>query len=241
MDGARVLAGMGRPKGRASLLGEPTGMVPARMHKGMNVNAIRLHGRSGHSSDPRLGANALDVMYPVLGEIIAFREELAREHRHPAFDVDYPTMNLGCLHAGDNPNRICGAAELQIDMRVLPGMDNDVVQRALEKRLSGIEKGTGVRLEIEQLHPPVPPYETPADSVLVRSVERLTGDRAGAVAFGTEAPFFHQIGMDAVVCGPGYIDQAHQPDEYLAMANIEPSLDLIRGLVRDLCVKGESA
>jgi acetylornithine deacetylase len=206
------------------------------MHKGMMVNAIRILGRSGHSSDPRLGASALDAMTEVQNALLAIRRELAERHRHPAFDVAFPTMNLGCLHAGDNPNRICGHAELQIDLRILPGMDGEAIQQELVERLRPIGPRGGVELEVVPMHPPVPPFETPASSEIVRAVERLTGEPAGAVAFGTEAPFYQDMGMDPVVLGPGDIDQAHQPDEYLALDRIDPTVRMLRALVREFCI-----
>ncbi|MEE4360152.1 MAG: acetylornithine deacetylase [Pseudomonadales bacterium] len=237
MDGARILAQRGGMDARHVVIGEPTGLEPKRMHKGMMMSAIRIQGRSGHSSDPRLGASALDAMQLVLAELVRFREDLATRHRHPAFDVDFPTLNLGCLHAGDNPNRICGHAELQIDLRVLPGMDSHAIHAELAERLAPIAPRIGVELELVPLHPPVPPFETPASSDIVQAVERLTGVPAGAVAFGTEAPFFQAMGMDAVVLGPGHIDQAHQPDEYLELGLIEPTVRILRSLVKEFCVR----
>ena len=235
MDGARTLARSGTPAARYAIVGEPTGLAPMRMHKGMMMECIRVHGRSGHSSDPGLGANALDVMHEVLGEIKALRRELGERYRHPAFSVDVPTMNLGCLHAGDNPNRICGHAELQIDVRALPGMDNDAVHAELVERLRPLGEVAGIELQVEQMHPPVPPFETPESSEIVQVVERLTGTRAGAVAFGTEAPFYQQMGIDSVVMGPGHIDQAHQPDEYLDQRQIAPTIRMLSQLIGELC------
>lgn len=235
MDGARTLAASGTPAARYAVVGEPTGLAPMRMHKGMMMECIRVQGRSGHSSDPTLGANALDVMHLVLGEIKALREALAARHQHPAFAVSVPTMNLGCLHAGDNPNRICGHAELQIDVRALPGMNNDDIHEALVRRLAPLGEQAGIDLTVTTLHPPVPPFETPATSEIVQVVERLTGTQAGAVAFGTEAPFYQQMGIDSVVMGPGHIDQAHQPDEFLDQRQIQPTVDVLSRLIGTLC------
>lgn len=237
MDGARFLAERGSPAARYAVVGEPTGLKPQRMHKGMMMEAIRIQGRSGHSSDPSLGSNALDAMHLVLGEIKAFRAELAARYQHASFDVNVPTMNLGCLHAGDNPNRICGHAELQIDLRALPGMDNAALHEELVKRLMPFGPANDVDLEVSQIHPPVPPFETPASAEIVQVVERLTGTTAGAVAFGTEAPFYQQMGIDSVVMGPGHIDQAHQPDEYLDQSQIEPTIEVLSALIRELCVE----
>jgi acetylornithine deacetylase len=82
----------------------------------------------------------------------------------------------------------------------------------------------------------VPAVETPAESSLVKTVERLTGVSSQAVAFSTEAPFYNRLGLDSVVLGPGDISQAHQPDEYLALAQITPTVKLIKRLVKDICM-----
>lgn len=99
------------------------------------LEAITVHGKAGHSSDPSLGANAIEGMYAVLGELLALRDELKARHRNPAFRVDYPTLNLGSIHGGDNPNRICGRCETHIDLRPLPGMDLEALRHTLEDRL----------------------------------------------------------------------------------------------------------
>ena len=84
--------------------------------------AVRHIGQPGHASDPALGNSALEGMHEVMGEILAWRRELQERHRHPAFAVPVPTINLGHIHGGDNPNRICGDCELLLDLRVLPGL-----------------------------------------------------------------------------------------------------------------------
>ena len=77
-------------------------------------------------------------MHRVMSELIALREELAASTQNNAFAVNIPTMNLGCMRAGDNPNRICGHAELQIDLRLLPGMDSEHIHEVLEKRIRAL-------------------------------------------------------------------------------------------------------
>jgi acetylornithine deacetylase len=114
MHGARALVDAGRPLGRYAVIGEPTGLRPVRMHKGVMGEAVRLIGKSGHASDPRLGNNALEGMHEVLTSVLAWRDELQRTHNNPAFPVSFPTINPGHIHGGDNPNRICGQCELQL-------------------------------------------------------------------------------------------------------------------------------
>jgi acetylornithine deacetylase len=95
-----------------------------------------------------------------------------------------------------------------------------------------------LQLQTTPLFDGLEPFETPADSALVRVCRDLTGIEAGAVAFGTEAPFLSRLGMETVVLGPGDIAQAHQADEYLALDRIEPTIRILRGLIQRFCVAG---
>jgi acetylornithine deacetylase len=236
MAGARALMDAGRPNAACAVIGEPTNMMPVYAHKGFMMLRIGIEGASGHSSNPELGLNALDTMHCVMSELLAFRGELAATHRNPAFEVAFPTLNLGCLAAGDNPNRICSHAELQIDLRLLPGMDDEDTLVNLRRRLQRVALDHATPITVDAMAPPVPPFETAPDGDLVRTLEKLSGNRAGTVAFGTEGHFLQQLGMETVVFGPGSIDQAHQPDEYLDQNTIGPTIDVLRALIAKYCV-----
>jgi acetylornithine deacetylase len=235
MSGAIALAEAGRPLGRYAVIGEPTGLRPVRMHKGIMAEAIRLIGRAGHSSDPSLGNNALEGMHALIGEILVWRTELQRRHRHGAFQVAVPTLNLGHIHGGDSPNRICGECELHIDLRPTPGLALDDLRAELYRRVADLAARRGLDWRVERLFPGIPAVETPAGSAIVTAAEALTGQSAGAVAFATEAPFLDRLGMETLILGPGDIAQAHQPDEYLEADRIQPTIDLLRGLIRRFC------
>jgi acetylornithine deacetylase len=236
MAGARALLAAGQGFGRHAVIGEPTGLRPQRMHKGVMMEAIRVVGRSGHSSDPALGLSALEGMNHVLTELLSWRTELQQRYREPAFAVPVPTLNLGHVHGGDNPNRICGEVELHIDVRPLPGMSLEELRAQMRERLEGVLTPGGWRLELRSLFPGLPPMETPAAAEIVQVAEQLTGLQAGSVGFGTEAPFLQQLGMDVIVLGPGDIEQAHQPDEYLRLDRLAPTVELLRGLIRHFCL-----
>ncbi len=236
MSGARALSRGKLPGARFAVIGEPTNMKPVRMHKGMMMEAIRLTGLAGHSSNPALGHSALEAMHRVMTELLKWREQLQLENRNPLFDVPVPTMNLGHIHGGDNPNRICGQCELQIDLRPLPGMDLAELRHELKRRLALTLEGTSIDYRVDTLFNGVPAVETPATSKLVAALEKLTRARSEAAAFSTEAPFYNDMGMETVVLGPGHISQAHQPNEYLAAAQIKPMVKLIRDLVFRFCM-----
>lgn len=235
MSGARSLvAGTGR-LAPVALIGEPTNLVPVRLHKGILAERIRLVGRSGHSSNPALGISALDGMREVLNALTALREEL-RERSNEAFPVPYPTMNFGRVAGGDNPNRICAECFLDIDCRFLPGMRVAEVRERIQEAVARSVAGSGLSVDFEPLVHGIEPMDTPADSAFVRAVEKLTGRAAEGVAFATEAPFFASTGCDVVVAGPGSIDQAHQPDEYLELAAIPRTLEFLDALIGRYCV-----
>lgn len=241
MAGAKHLLKQGLKPGRYAVIGEPTGLVPIRMHKGVMMECVRVVGRSGHSSDPSLGANAIEGMHRVMAELLAWREELQTRFRNPMFKVDKPTLNFGAIHGGDNANRICGQCEMHIDIRPLPGMDIESLRHAMAVRLdSALAAYPALHVETSPLFFGVPSFETSADALLVRACEHLSGAEADAVAFGTEAPFFSQLGMQTVVLGPGHIDQAHQPDEFLELSQIPPMVDILTGLIRQFCVEASN-
>jgi acetylornithine deacetylase len=239
MDGAKALAArtdaLG-PSPRAVVIGEPTALRPVRAHKGVAMERLVLVGRSGHSSDPSLGINALEGMRTAMDAIAEVRARLARAWRDEAFRPPVPTINLGSIRGGDNPNRICAECELQFDVRLLPGMDDGAVRSEIRAAVEAALRGSGLAVSLERLHDAIPAFATPSTAALVQSVERLTGAPAEAVPFGTEAPFLAQLAPEVVVLGPGDIEVAHQPGERLPLARIEPTIRLLRQLVAEHCV-----
>ena len=236
MQGAKTLAELGRPKARSAVIGEPTGMQPVRAHKGIMMDSIRLSGKSGHSSDPGLGNNALDAMYAVIGELIRYRKELKARYSNDLFKIPYPTVNLGSIHGGDNPNRICGHCTLEFDVRLTPGMHMDSVRAEISERMSRITNPLGIQFEMTPIFTGVPAFFAKENSTLLKTAEELTGHTGISVAFGTEGPFLQQLGMDTIIMGPGNIDQAHQPDEYMSMKMIDPCINALRELVIRSCL-----
>jgi acetylornithine deacetylase len=237
MSGAKALVERASLRARHAIIGEPTGLRPVRMHKGILMESIHLQGRSGHSSDPSLGNNALEAMHTVIGAVLSWRDELQHNNRNPLFAVPVPTINLGHIHGGDNPNRICPECELHIDLRPLPGMDLAELRGELHQRILASIQNSGIVTRFEPLFEGVPAMETDADAPIVKLAERLTGYAPEAAAFATEAPYLNQLGMDTVVLGPGDIDQAHQPDEYLALNRLNPTIDILKQVVKTVCMQ----
>ncbi len=234
MAGARQLLRDGRPKADAAIIGEPTGLQPIIAHKGVLALSIVIEGSGGHASNPSLGCNALDAMHAVIADLLIYRQELASTYTNPTFEINIPTLNLGCLHAGDSPNRICETAELQIDVRLMPGMEVEELATTIQHRLVETIASYGTRLSITRINE-VPAYQTSGDGDLARTLASLCGRPPGTVAFGTEAPFLQSLGMETVVFGPGSINQAHQPNEYLDLNQLSPARETLEKVIQHYC------
>ncbi|MGM0526368.1 MAG: acetylornithine deacetylase [Pseudomonadota bacterium] len=235
MDGARQLSNFSNLKPDACIIGEPTSMTPVLAHKGHLSEAVRVTGKSGHSSDPKLGLNAIEIMHQVIGRLMTVQSDFSSKYSNALFSVPEPTLNFGSIHGGDNPNRICGCCELQIDIRPLPGMDISELYQLINQQLADLRQRCPGQIDLIQLHPAIPGYQEQADAALVRLAEKISGRTAHAVNYCTEAPFIQQLGCETVVMGPGSIAQAHQPDEYLAIETIIPTQEKVYQLIRGYC------
>jgi acetylornithine deacetylase len=216
------------------IIGEPTSLVPIRGHKGHVANAVRITGHSGHSSNPALGVNAIEIMHEVLFALMKLRDELINTYHHPGFDIPSPTLNLGHIHGGDSANRICGCCELHYDVRPLPGISLDGLDNLLRGALKEVEAKWPGRVDIQPLHDPIPGYECDHDHPFIHSMEKLCKQPSETVNYCTEAPFLQQL-CPTLVLGPGSIDQAHQPDEFLALEFIDPTINILKQSIYKFC------
>lgn len=237
MQGVRTLVEKNKKPGRFCIIGEPTDLTPVHQHKGVFMESITLYGKAGHASNPALGNNALDGMRAVLNELDRFKQELAEKYVNHNFIVPIPTLNLGHIHGGDNPNRICAECELHIDIRLLPGMQIGTLRDELHERVTKITDELGLTCKFEALFDGVPAFETPDDSRIIQLTTQHTRKNPKSVTFATEAPFFNSMEMEAVVLGPGSIDQAHQPNEFIALPMLDPTTELLQKMIHSICMQ----
>lgn len=234
MSGARLLAENGNHLGRYCVIGEPTNLTPVREHKGILMESIKFIGSSGHSSDPSLGNSALEAMLEYMQSLIQFRSQL-QQYQNSSFEVSSPTLNLGHIHGGDNPNRICGECELHIDLRFLPGMELDDMRNRIRTLARQVAQQKQLDVSFEALFLGAPAMHTESDSLINEYLEQATQQQSSSVAFGTEAPFYNAMGCETIVIGPGSIKQAHQPDEFLPADQISSTVKLLENLIQRFC------
>lgn len=234
MLGARTFAQYSQIRPDCAIIGEPTSLVPIRAHKGHMGEAIRITGKSGHSSDPDRGINAIELMHEATGHLLKMRDELKTRYRNDFFKVPYPTMNLGNIHGGDAINRICACCELQLDMRPLPHLAVEDLHDLLLSHLAPMLEKYGDLIEIRNLHGGIPGYECEHSAQIVQVVEKLLGVPCESANYCTEAPYIQQL-CPTLVLGPGSIEQAHQVDEFLETRYIEPTQTLLTKLIQHFC------
>lgn len=236
MNGAKLIADNGRKLGSYCVIGEPTNLTPVRQHKGCMSICIQLTGQSGHASDPSLGKSALEGMNEVMNALIQYRDGLQHQYNDPAFTIPTPTMNLGHIHGGDNSNRICGSCKLLVDIRFLPGMSMQTLLSNVQEITQTIADQRKLGFDCQLLGNGVQSMDTAEASEITKHLTEITGKRSGSVAFGTEAPFFNSMQTDTIVIGPGSINQAHQPNEFLPIDQIGPTIRLLEGLIQKFCI-----
>ena len=240
MAGARYFSEQQLIKPDAAIIGEPTELVPVIMHKGHMSHRITVTGQSGHSSKPDSGLNAIEVMVKVISSLQKLKTYFRQQFSNPHFSVPEPTLNFGAIKGGDSANRICGACHLDIDMRALPSVKNEELIFLLTEQLKPIVQQYPGRINIEELHMPCPSFETLSDNdqqkqSLGSVAQDMSGHKCCAVDYCTEAPFIQNLGVQTIVLGPGSINQAHQPNEYLCHQQIKPTLHVIEQLIKHYC------
>lgn len=207
----------------ACVVGEPTGMVPAIAHKGVYRYRCCVRGKEAHSSLTPRSVNAIEMAARVIGRLRDMAEGFEREEpRYEGFDVPFSTASVGQFHGGIADNVVPRDAEFRYEFRDLPTADARAMQEqvlsyagSLEPAMRSVAPDAGFSFDTIC---EVPSFLGSPDDGVTRLAQRLAGeDRTTLVAFGTEAGLFKNAGIPTVVCGPGHIAQAHQPDEYVAL------------------------
>ncbi len=220
------------------IVGEPTGMVPALAHKGVHRWCCRVKGRAAHSSQTPKAVNAIENAARVIAHLADMAERLrAQGPFREGFEAPFTTAAVGVIEGGIADNVIPEDCRFHYEFRDVPGADVDALQaevvaraRALELAMHAVDAATGFRFETLCS---MPSFSAASDDPAVQLVQRLLATRQTTlVGFGTEAGLFQHAGIPTVVCGPGFIDQAHQADEYVSLAQLAACEAMLSALHR---------
>ena len=227
----------GAPLPRAALIGEPTALEVVRMHKGHLKLRVVLLGRAGHSAYPGSGRNAIEMAGAVIPALIGLGRELEAEAPPEAAafgEVPYATLNLATISGGTALNVIPGRCALELGIRLLPGTSGAGVTDRVRRAVEGAVGAGSYALEPISESPPMATPETAPIHAALCALAGQSGSRA--VAFTTDGGWLGTLGLDCVVFGPGSIQAAHKPNEWLPVAEFERAAGLLEALVRDWCV-----
>jgi len=216
------------------IIGEPTEMRIIEGHKGCCEYTVTFTGMEGHGSQPDLGVNAVEYAVRYVARLMELREVLKqRTPEGSRFDPPWSTLQVGRLSGGVAHNVIPGLATLDWEMRPVVKADMDFVKDAIaayvqDELLPAMRKVSPEADIVTQVIGEVDGLEPVPENEARRIVAELTGaNGADLVAFGTEAGLFQRLGISTVVCGPGSIEQAHKPDEFIALDQIDQCLGML--------------
>ncbi|MBB5551263.1 acetylornithine deacetylase [Rhizobium lentis] len=202
-----------------AIIGEPSNMRAIRAHKGKAAARLTVRGRSGHSSRPDQGLNAIHAMSSVLACANAEAARLAHGPFEDVFEPPYSSLQVGTLKGGQAVNIIPDTCEAEFEARAIAGVDPAILLAPLRTAAEALPQ-LGFEVEWRELSA-YPALSLAADAALARLLGELTGiEPLAAVSYGTEAGLFQRAGIDAIICGPGDIGRAHKPDEFILVEEL---------------------
>ncbi len=228
-----------RPEG--CVVGEPTGMRVVVANKGINCFRCTVHGHAAHSSLTPTGVNAIEYAARLISRIREIADEMrAGGPYDQAFDVPFTTAQTGLIKGGVAHNVIPAHCEFEFEFRNLPGIDaaailrriEDYAHTVLEPEMRRVRAEAGIDIQRLAVSPPLEADEQAEVTRLVRGLLRDRGTTK--VAYATEAGLFQDAGIPAVLCGPGHIEQAHKPNEFVALDQLARCEDFLSRLIESM-------
>lgn len=236
----RMIAEFGvLPKPAAVIVGEPTLMRVVSGHKGISVFRVEVTGKEAHSSQTGQGVSAVMEALKLMRLVQDMADEAHAQRHDPIFEPPGPSMTIGQVNGGTASNILAGRCEFIWDLRCPPGVDPEIyatrfmdAARALDGEMKARAPETGVVVTRRSNTPAFAPEWTSEAEALARA---LTGDNGKEVAaYAAEAGLFQQAGLPVVICGPGSILQAHQPNEWIELSQIDEGARFMQRLIARL-------
>ncbi|MFP4207997.1 MAG: acetylornithine deacetylase [Wenzhouxiangella sp.] len=225
-----------------AVIGEPTTMRIIRAHKSINVFRTRITGKAAHSSQPHRGAGAILAAGRLIDQLYRIGEEKRAAAGANGFEPPWTTVQVGLVRGGNAVNILPAECDFLWEYRALPDEDADEIieqVRAFARdqvlpALREFAPEADIAIDTLARVPPLVPDPGQRGEAWVGSLPGVRPGGSGEVAFATEAGSFQRAGIASVVCGPGSIDQAHQPDEFIEIAELERCERMLEGIVERL-------
>lgn len=230
------------PLPRGVVIGEPTSLRAVRMHKGHLKLRLTFHGVSAHSGYPHLGRNAIEPAGRAIVALAGLREELEREH--PVHGEHFPetpftALNVARVRGGDALNVVPDLCTLELGLRLLPDSKPEPLVERVVRAVRAALGTTAFELETVGFSPPMLLDES---APIYRTVCALLGqEETVSASYGTDASWLQRLDLDCVVVGPGTIEVAHKPDEWMPKDELARGAELVRALIDRCCVEAAHA
>ncbi len=226
------------------IVGEPTSMKIVDSHKSVNVFTTKVTGQESHSSSPHSGVNAIMFAAELITQLSSISREWSNRPGGERFDPPFTTVHVGTVKGGAALNIVPRTCEFIWEFRGIPGIDETEIEQrikqfAREKLLPQMRAVSDrANIEIERINQ-VPAFRSRANSPAVSLALKLAEqNETGAVSYGTEAGLFENADCPAVICGPGNIEQAHKPDKYITLEEIDKCLEFLDRLITHVRATG---
>lgn len=212
-----------------AIIGEPSRMEAVRGHKGKVAARLEVSGRSGHSSRPELGLNAVHAMAGLVTQVVAYGQTLANGPFDADFEPPYSSLQVGVIAGGQAVNIIPDRCTADIEVRAVPGVSPSSLLEPVKGQLMAL-RNSGFEVAWRELSA-YPGLSLAQGSELAVLLGELTGrEPLPAVSYGTEAGLYQQAGIDAIICGPGDISRAHRANEYIEIGELAACQSMIERL-----------
>lgn len=222
---------------KSVVIGEPTSLRVARAHKGHVKVRVTFRGRNAHSAYPHLGVNAIEPAGRAIAALADLRRDLEREeapHRELFPEVPFVPLNIGTVHGGTVINVVPDRCTVELGARPLPGSTSEPLLDRIRQTVR--EAAAPAEPEVELLSDS-PSLLLDEASPIHRALCGLVGQSAGSsVSFATDAGWLQRLGMDCAIFGPGSIEVAHKPDEFVPKAEMETAHGLLEQLIPTFCI-----
>lgn len=239
----KTLARQKLPLPTSAVIGEPTNFQVFNKHKGFSACRVSIRGVEGHSSKPPKGANAIQQAALVIQKLMEVeRERMGHRSQEADFELPYTTVNVGMITGGTATNIIPNRCDVHFEYRTMPGEDPAYVINQVRGYVNEVllpaflKQQPNVSIEVAEENRGLPMQASSGSEIEALALELTGNRRTGAAPYYTEGAIYIENGIPTVICGPGDIDQAHRPNEFITREQLEKGVPFLGKLIERVCV-----
>lgn len=222
-----------RRDARYGIVAEPSLMTIIPAHKGIGGVEVTIHGKAAHSSRPEIGINAIEKCMLFLDELQKFQLGLFNQ-RHPL--MGHTTVKPTLITGGFKWNIIPDSCSVYVNFRLIPQHEgSESINKMVEQVITACRERDQQFSADTKIIKASPALDVPVDSEVVSILKEILGTEPDGVPYATEAVDYTQAGIPTVICGPGSIDQAHAPDEYITLDQLQRGVQVFREVIETTC------